>query len=420
MVESGNESYAASVRSSLAGAHLVAPAVIFSTAMSLLLLMVVARILSPPEYSVFMGFWGAMFGLAAVPVAIEQEATRLLTGPNDADVAPVWGALLRSAGVVLTALLLVEVAGIFLLFRMFGGYPELTLLLGLSSLGFVSQFLVRGLVLGLGDVRRYAAIVALEPILRLAALALPLSVGGGVLPVAGAMVVGCMAWVVGIPEVKRASMQGRRPPLPGIPSRVLRLGASQVLSAVMITGFPAIARAAVGPAAAASLGPFFAAVTLSRLPLIILLTVQSLFVPAFTRHVQANDRRAATVLAARLAVGAMLLGLLSAVAALAGGPWALETFFGDAYRADGLLCSLLVLAAAVQGVVTIMTALLVALDRHSSVMAGWAVAVFVSMIAMAAPAGQVEPRLVLALYLGPACALAVLARAVRRAIRSPE
>ena len=140
--------HSAHIRSALVGAHYVAPAVVLSAAAGLVLLVAVGRLLTPPAYSVFMGFWGLMFGIAAVPVGIEQEATRLLPISNERDRSRVWRALLRASFGLLATLLVLEPSAFPALLRVLHGSLGLYVLLVLATVGFVCQFLVRGLVRG--------------------------------------------------------------------------------------------------------------------------------------------------------------------------------------------------------------------------------------------------------------------------------
>jgi O-antigen/teichoic acid export membrane protein len=368
--------------------------------------------LTPTDYSVFMGFWALMFGLGAISVALEQEASRLMVLTDESRRGDAVRALGRAAATVLLALLLLQAIGLVVTVRILDGSVWLLLLLGLGTTALVAQFLVRGVLLGLRELPLYAGLVVAEPLVRLAVLAVPFIVGWGLVAGAAAAAAGGLAVLFVLPGFLRLLRLPGTGHLTGITGNVLKLGASQLLAALMVTGFPAVARVAVGATAAAGLGPFFAALTLSRAPLIVLLLVQALFVPAFAYHLKTGGTGQAARLARRLLLVVLVLGGAASAGAYLIGPWLVEALFGGGYQVSHSLCLALAASATCQGVVTILAALLIALSRHSAVVTGWAVSTVAAVAVMAVPWAPVSWRLTTALFVAPLVATAIFVKAV--------
>ncbi|WP_309712150.1 hypothetical protein, partial [Pseudolysinimonas sp.] len=170
-------------------------------------------------------------------------------------------------------------------------------------------------------------------------------------------------------------------------------------SAVLISGFPALVSAATPGVPTAALAPLLLALMITRAPIVIpAMAMQSLLIVRFRG---AGER---PVLLAVAFVGAAT-AVLAVLAALVG-PALILAAFGSDYAVGAWLLAALVGSSGLIAAVIVGGAGLLAASRHSVYVAGWGVAVAITVAALLLPL-PTEPRIVAAALAGPAAGLLV-------------
>lgn len=397
---------------------LVAVSFLTASALGFALLAVVARWLEPEQNASFLVLWAVVFGIGGMMSAIDVECSRLA---SRADVegrrAPGQVALVGLAGGgagVAVCLLLTAFPGVG---------AELTaspavLLLTLAAVAlFAPLCLSRGVLIGTGRIRAYASVVIGEAVLRIAlAVVLWLADVPPSVPAAVATVaIGGLAWLPVVGTVLRAvAWTDRSRSWRDAGRTVGALGAANGLSTLLMAGYPALVTTVVG--SARGLQTLFAAVVLTRLPLVALSPVQAVAVPLATRALHSGNRRALRRLWGRAA--AILLAVV-ALAVAAGwwlGPWAVRVFQGPGYHPRPVLVAGLLAATCVLAAALLQLAVVVAADRHVWVTLTWAGAASGVVLWLALGTGSAETRGMVAFVVGAVLAYALSSVAFLRAL----
>lgn len=397
---------------------LVAVSFLTASALGFALLAVVARWLEPDQNASFLVLWAVIFGIGGLMSAIDVECSRL------ASRADVGGLPVPSqVGLVGVAGGTIGVAVCLVLTTLPGVGAELTaspsvLLLTLAAVAlFAPLCLSRGVLIGTGRIRAYASVVIGEAALRIALAvvfwlaSVPPTVAAAVATIA----VGGLAWLPVAGTVLRAvSWADRSHSWRDAGRTVGALGAANGLSTLLMAGYPALVTTVVG--SARGLQTLFAAVVLTRLPLVALSPVQAVAVPLATRALHSGNRRALRQLWGR---GAAVLTVVVALAVAAGwwlGPWAVRVFQGPGYHPRPILVAGLLAATCVLAAALLQLAVVVAADRHVWVTMTWAGAASSVVLWLALGGGSAELRGMVAFVVGAAVAYALSSVAFLRAL----
>ncbi|WP_454043146.1 hypothetical protein [Cellulosimicrobium sp. Marseille-Q8652] len=365
----------------------VGVAIAISSVVGYLLLAVVGRALTPAEFGLFVSFWGVLFGLAGSLSTIEQEAARQAAEPGTSARAPIRRVAATAGVIAATAAALTLLPPVAL--RFYGDADSrLGVLVLVAVLGFAVQFTVRGILVGSGQVRRYSVLVILEAVSRLVVLlVLWATVGLTLGTAAAAVVVGSYAWLVYARQLRRPASGPVTDPGRGTTTgtddgraswsaSAARAGSLMLaagLTASMITGYPTMVTAFSGGELGAAGGTVFAALTVSRVPLLFVAPLQALAVPAIVRwrHSGGGTARARRFLllgvAATLVVGAAL-----ATGAWFLGPWAVRLAYGADYVIAPAAIAGLVFSACLLAGLQLMSAALIAFGSYRWVVVVWA------------------------------------------------
>lgn len=400
----------------------VGAATALASAAGYTLLVLSGRLLQPAAFGVFLAFWGIVFGLGSALSSVEQEVAR-----QSAVAATAGGQTGREAAQVvavaaaLAALLPLPLLAPALSHRLLGGEPLFVPFVVLAGVGFALQFGLRGLLLGHSRVSAYSKIIVAEAALRLLALVAVVAVGPRTaVSLAAAVAAGSLAWLLFLPAARGlAAASGQRSRWLAVGRRVGTLVSAAVLTAAVVTGYPTLVAALVPELRGAPLGAFFAALTVSRVPLLAVSPLQALTVPAVVRALARPDGRARV---RRL----LLVGLASAVGialAVAGigaavGPRLVTLLYGSSYQvASGTVAALLASAVGL-GVLLLLSSVLIALESYPRVAAVWGSALAVTAAVLACGLGSGLDRATFALLVGPGAALGVALRGVGRRLGS--
>ena len=386
-----------------AGAVLAASAV--SGLAGYVVLVVVARHLSPADNADFLVFWGALFGVFGVLIGIATETTRAVHARSEAPssaspgglVLPEVALLVAAAGVLLAA------SGVAWAPRLLGGsWPTLLAALVVGSLLFASHCFVAGTAAGRGDWSSYSLLVGAEASTRLVLVAAAVVVGARVPGLAWVVSLACGTWLL-LALVRLARVRGYAAtrgdvPGPGLRRRLLAACVASGASSLLLVGFPVLLRLTTPDDVFAGAAPLILAVSLSRAPLLVPLNAfQNVLVTRVVSH-GVGALRAPLV----LVVAASLVGAALAVPV---GPIVLHVI-NPAYDVAGPVFGLLVLGAGAVGVLVLTGAGSIARDHHVAYVGGYVVATAVSVLVLLLSL-DLETRVVAALLAGPVAGVAV-------------
>ena len=365
-----------------------------SSLLGIVLLGAVARWLTLDENAAFVAIWGVVFSGSSIVSVIEQEASRQIT-LSEARGEPVPGSVGQLAVIaVLGAAVALGVLTVLPLgSRVFGSSLWLVALTFVSLTGFSVQFLVRGILLGRRVVGWYAFVIVAEAALRVAAIfmLMVLGVEPSVTLAVLAVVVGSFGWV----PVFRIAFRGVRWTRGVEPWRVAgrRIGLLAVangLLSLLITGYPTTVTAVLG--SSQGLAVFFAIVTISRVPLILLSPIQALIVPATTKALYDGRGDQLMRLQARILGGVLLLGLAASAGGYLLGPWAVRLLFGANYVATREMVALLLGFTVLLAGALLQAAVFTTLERYALTLVTWGSAAAATIVTIAVVPGESAVR----------------------------
>lgn len=388
---------------------LIAGSFASASILGLLLLAVVARWLDDEQNSQFLVVWALVFGVGAAMSAVEVETSRLASLASMArsrvsgqvGLLALTGAALGAVAVVVALTLAPGLSTIA------DDRPGTFVLVVVAVLAFSPLCLVRGVLLGSGQVAPYAWVVLGEALFRfvLAVLLLVLVAVPSLAWAVAAIAVGGLAW---LPVTRRVVRAVDWRSADRSPTRALRvvsaLGAANALTALMLSAYPALVTAVVG--SSAGLGTLFAAVILSRVPLVAVTPLQAVVVPVATRMLHGGHHRRLRRLWGQVALGTLVVASVAFAAGWVAGPWAIRVFQGPGYDARPVLVAVLLCATCVLGVALLQGAVMVAAGRHLWVTGVWVLATTGTVGWLALGPGSAETRGLLALAFGTALAWA--------------
>lgn len=389
-----------------------------ASGLGLLLLVVVARWLTPSENLHFQAVWALIFTFASVMGALEQEVTRQSTAAT-LDGRPTPVAAVQAIAVAATACLVVLLA--FLAtppgWEIVQGSVPVLLLTVLSLLNFSMVVLARGVLLGSHALRGYAVLLVGEALIRVVLIGslVLLGVDAAFEWAVVATVAGSLVWVAAAPRLARAvGWSGPRAAWRSVAATVAALCVANGLSALVLTGFPAVTVAILGRSP--DLAVLIALITLSRAPLALMAPVQALTVPTVVRWSRSGDSRHLTRALEYIAGGVAVAALVGGVVAWFLGPWAVTLVLGPAYRPGPGESAVVAAATCVMAGALLQAAALVALQRYWQLTACWAAAISATAAAMLVAPLAVDHRALAGFAAASVVAFVATAVEVRRSV----
>lgn len=393
-----------------------------ASGLGLVLLVAVARWLTPTDNAHFQAVWGLIFAFGSVLGSVEQEVTRRSTAAAlDGRRTPLGAAqaiaLAAAASLVALGVILATPQGRAIV----EGSTPVVLLTLVSVLNFSLLVLARGLLLGAHALRGYAAVLVGEALLRVVLIALLVVTGvdAAVEWAVFATVAGSLVWVAVLRRLAHAiDWSGGRDPWTTVGGTVAALGIANGLSALVLTGFPAVAAVVLGDPA--ELAVLFAVITLARTPLALLAPVQALTVPTVVRWSRSGDTERLSRALQHIAEGTAVAALLGAVVGYLVGPWAVVLVLGPEYRPTAIMAALVAVATCVMAGALLQAAALVALQRYWPLTACWTAAIASAALVMLAAPWDEEGRGLGGFTVASLLAFVATAVAVRRTVATAE
>ena len=360
-------------------------------------LVVVARHLTPAENASFLVFWGALFGVFAVLIGIATETTRTVHATGRADAST--GSRVLPEVALLTGCLavLLAVSGLVWAPRLLGpAWPGLLAALVVGSVLFASHCFMAGASAGRGDWSTYSLLVGAEATARLVLVAGAVLAGAVVGGLAWVVALACGTWLLLAPLLPSrtrgtATLRGDAPRA-GLRRRLVAACVASGASGLLLVGFPVLLRLTTPDDVFDGAAPLILAVSLSRAPLLVPLNAfQNMLVTRVASHGVAALRRPLVLVVAAALVGAAL--------AVPVGPAVLHVI-NPAYDVAGPVFGMLVLGAGAVGTLILTGAATIARDRHMVYVAGYVVATAASVLGLLLPLG-LDARVVSSLLVGP-------------------
>jgi len=357
-------------------------------------LAIVARSLPAAEYAYFGAFWAlaqvAGFGMF---LSVEQETARLLQTPGRP--LGVLRAALFTAATMALAQLAVVALGWPLLSRAFGEHASAVVALGVLCLVSAGQFVVRGALIGMDRMGRHAAIMVLDAVLRVGFAMLvavlvadPGSVGFAWTLVAAIGLAHAPQLLSLLRRRTRASIEPDpaagwlRPRAVGSAVAPLLLGS--LCAQLLLNGPPVLVPVLAQSAPDATrAGQFLAVFTLTRIPLFLVVPLQTALLPMFTATLHSGNRAALFRVVRRISLGLLALGVAAVGAGLLAGPWLIRLIFGARYVLPAGHVALLAAGVAAYIGLVLVTQVLVASARHRLVGWSWLSGLVVASLVLA-------------------------------------
>ena len=397
----------------------IAIASAIAAASGFVVLLVSARVLLPvANNTVFVTFWSTLFACFGVLSGVSIETTRAVTAsarPLSSDAPPARRprVLAVGAGIGLAA---GAAVGAFVPLWAPHVFPQHDRALGglvaLGVGGYAVHSVLVGALAGRRAWRPYSWLIGADSAVRLLLIVVGAVLGARLLGFAAGAACAAFTWVVLLllsPQARRIAPVRADSSLPVYLRRLLSASVATGASALLVVGFPMLLGLTTSTQVMEQAAPLLMAITLTRAPLMIPLNAyQGVAVTHFVEH---RDRGLRAMLPAARAV--VVVGVVGAVVAAIIGPWLMRAVLGDDYRVSGGVLSALTLAAILLALLTLTGALCQALTMHTTFVAGWVVALAVSVLVLLSPA-SVETRAVLALAVGPVFGITVHLTALRR------
>jgi O-antigen/teichoic acid export membrane protein len=130
-------------------------------------------------------------------------------------------------------------------------------------------------------------------------------------------------------------------------------------------------------------GQFLAVFTLTRIPLFLVVPLQTALLPMFTSILHSGDRAALHRLVRRLSLGLLVLAAIAFGLGYLLGPWLVQLIFGAGYVLPGSHIALLAVGVATYIGLVLVTQVLVASVRHKLVAWSWLSGLLVAGVVLA-------------------------------------
>lgn len=390
----------------LHGFPLVVAATAVAGAAGYLITWWVAREIGLVAYPVFAVFWAFMYVLIGSLAGIQQELTRA-TLPNGHHLSGGHNHHARNFALVAAGVVAVLVIGtapvwVDVAFPSVGWALVWPLAVGAGSWVLVAT--IAGSFYGTSQWTPIAAMVVLDPVLRLIALVIALSLTHDVV---------VLGWLVAlpVPTVIAVLWPMLRPRLRRVPEidvglarltwNVMRTVIAAAALSLMVSGLPLLFRISTR-GHTAQLGLVILTVTLTRAPLIVtVMSLQSFLIVRF-RDRTGSLLRAVLALFGIVGAAAVVLAVLGSLV----GPAVFGWLFPNDPRPQGGLIAVLVGSSALVAGLCITAAATLAKSKHLAYSIGWVLAASVTVFALYLPLALTS-RVVVALVAGPVCGLVV-------------
>jgi O-antigen/teichoic acid export membrane protein len=356
-------------------------------------LAIIARSISAAEYAYFGAFWSlALVTGFGVFLPIEQETARLMQVP-DRPRGLLRAALLTAASLAVVEVLIVAATAPWIA-RAVGGHPISVVAVAVLCVISAGQFVVRGALIGMDRMGRYALVMLTDTLLRVVfAAAVALLAGDPGSPAFAWTLVAAIG-LAHAPQLfllaTRRTRLGQVPAMgthtvtvPEVRRAVAPLLLGSLCAQLLLNGPPVLIPAlAQNELEVTRAGQFLAAFTLARVPLFLVVPLQTALLPMLSALLHAGDRAALRRVMAQIAAGLAVLGVAALLLGWFAGPLLVGLIFGDAYVLGGRDVALLAVGVAAHIGLVLVTQVLVAAVRHALVAWAWLCGVAMAVVVL--------------------------------------
>ena len=381
---------------------------VYAAVVTILVNVVAARVLSVADNARFLVSWSVVFAVFQVVSGLQNEATRAVGSLAESPQPGAGGARVLLMPAVLGGATIVLVAlGLGIAHAVRGASvlaataPVVIAVAALIVVSYACHSTLVGTLAGRRAWVMMSAVSASDQTLRVAAVVVVGLVAGSLTAIQLAVLLPGLAWVLLSavwPRLRAAA--GSRADV-GL-GRLLRNGLMAMVaagaSAVLINGFPALTRSAVGGhLTTAALATLLLTIQLTRAPLMLPLAVfQGVAISAFVAQRQQRLRVLVKALLALVAAGAALALVMAAC-----GPLAMRLLYGYQYVPSRWLIGGLTFAAVSIALLTLSGTAAIAVAAHRAYVIGWWVGAAATVAGLFLLPVTAEWRVVLALFFGP-------------------
>ncbi len=359
-----------------------------------ILLAVFARGLGTEGYADFSWFWSltVIAGLGLY-LPIEQEATRVLVSPDLGVEAPRRSVIRMSTATGLIAAALVGL-GLFVfgsvLWRSTPDAPLVAVALVSSCIAYAVQYTFRADLAARGHLSRYAALLAIEAVVRVGGAVVAVIAAPRYAPLACSVITVASIISVVITRIGRGNL---RPIRRLITSRKFILGAARLAAGGLVIqillNLPPVLATAFShpdgaPSAALNAGQLLIVISLTRIPLFVYQALQASILPVFAKE-WADGKQNFGRSAAVFVLGAWCAAAVWGTIVILLGQGIIRLIFGPSF----VPASIAVLLPVVLGVVMVtfglvVSDLLLSTGGHTEVLAMWGSATVAATVALIA------------------------------------
>lgn len=342
---------------------------------------IAARALGAESYAEFAAFWGLFFALTGSIDGLQQEVARSDGGKlgllwvSSSIIGLIGGGIAWIVATPWMPILVGEENAAAAGFLLFLGILSYTF--QAATLGFLGSSSQWG---------KYAVLVTLDSLIRLVLAFIAWVAGWKLFAFFIVTVVGALTWIIYFPGWGKIHHPGLSSFLRKTLSAMSGAGANSIL----IVGFPALAKLALGDAP--QLPVMVLGLTVIRAPIMIPLQ------RFHTAMIVAFSRRRVRLIAIVIAV--IILGVLEALVLWGIGPWLIPALFGAEFSPTREELLLLVLASIGTGLLTVTGAYSLAHGRHAAYSLGWLAAALAAFFALKASPFGIPQALLLASLIG--------------------
>lgn len=322
-------------------------------------------------YAAFAALWSVLFFLISTVGGLQQELTRAVTvSPVAAPAARRRAWVFAITAALIVAALVLASGPLWLAALPGSTSPVVVTAVAIGVAFYVGVAVVCGALYGVQRWRPLAVMICLDGVLRLGGVAVVLAAGGGIGPLAVALVLPFpLTLVLVVPIVAgRLRVAAVDVSMARLGWNALRLVATAAATGVLVSGAVLLIRLGIPHLSAREFAPLALALTLTRAPLVVpAIALQSYLIVLF------RERGAGRV----LPWGGLVLAAAVAIAALTAlvGPAVIRWIFGTAYDIDPLALGLIVGSSGGLAALIVVGASLVARGRHGYTTIAWLIAV---------------------------------------------
>lgn len=368
------------------------------------------------EYLAFSVFWAALYLSIGALSGIQQEVARSSargTAGGGGESGQVW------RFIAITSVIVVAIIGATSFFwgpAVFGEESASSVaFLAAGALGYVALAALSGVLYGTGQWNTLAWSIVADPVLRcvLLGVALGLMLSAQTVQLAVVLPLFLTAAFVGAVWWKSKTSVLLDVRVPELLWNVARAVVGSAATAVLVSGFPLFLKVGLSGSSPELVATIIFVVNFTRAPIVIpLLALQSYMVVSFARDAKNLWKRLVAICGIGIGVSAGI-----GLAAYFLSPWVFGVLLGGTYAPNPVFVGSIIAASGLTAALCVTGSAALSHSLHSIFSLGWAVAAITTVGLLFVPLSA-EPRVVVALALGPLIGLLVHGIGLARALFS--